>query len=466
MTVPARLDPAIERAAALVREAMPEGVPAMTVADAATRTGLSLREAELGLHRLVARHLGHLAVTERGELLFRFPQGFAVDVERRSAAIATLRAIGRGLAISAAWLARIALTVFLVGYAVVFAVGALVASLVLAIAAEDSSPVELAGWIAYGMFEVLAEGLYWTFHPIAASDPEARSLRDAGRRTHFHEHVNRFFFGPGVAPVDPLAVRRTLTHEVRARRGRIGLGDVMRVTGLHTAEAEAAISRMLVDYDGHIEITEDGVIFYRFDELRITADVDVLPGKRHVPPPAIWHERIALPAFTDNTAGTNWKVVGLLTFVGGVGAGAMALGLPWYIAELPAYGAAALATFPLFRVPGFIARRRAALREIGRRAILAAVYDSATEARGMSTAELQEEWWTATDKMIGEPALVQQLLELGGDLVIDDEGNALWRFTGLEQQMRALALARAAVDDVAEQSPGIVVFHTDDAAAG
>lgn len=469
VTVPARQGPAIERAAALIRAGLPEGLADVTVADAAARTGLSLREAELGLHRLVARHRGHLAVTERGELLFRFPDGFAVDVERRSQAKAALRSVGRGLAIGGAWLARIALTVFLVGYAVAFATGVLLVSLAAAFFAEDSSPVELSGMMLYGLFELLFEGMYWTLHPVAAADPEARMLRDAGRKSHFHERVNRFFFGPGIAPVDPLAVTRILAQEIRARRGRVGLGDVVRVTGLRRDAAEAAISRMLVDYDGHVEVSDDGVIFYRFDELRITADARALPGAsaggsiapRAICPPAIWHDKIELPAFTDNTSASNWKIVGLLAFVGGVGAGAVALGLPWYLAELPAYGAAALATIPLFRIPSHFARRRAAIREIGRRAVLARVYESATEAKGVTTGELREAWWYASDHVIAEPVLVQQLLELDGDLVIDDDGNTSWRFVELERQMRALAIARTAVDDANEQSPGAIVFRTD-----
>ena len=48
-----------------------------TVADAAAKSGLSLGDAERGLHELVTRYRGHLRVTEEGQLVFVFPHGFS-----------------------------------------------------------------------------------------------------------------------------------------------------------------------------------------------------------------------------------------------------------------------------------------------------------------------------------------------------------------------------------------------------
>jgi len=72
-----------DQAAGVLRTALAGQTGDATIADAAARSGLALRDAELGLHRLLSAHRGHLSVTDKGELLFRFPMGFAIDFERR-----------------------------------------------------------------------------------------------------------------------------------------------------------------------------------------------------------------------------------------------------------------------------------------------------------------------------------------------------------------------------------------------
>src|SRR5690349_19769745 len=55
-----------------------------TIADAAAKSGLALRDAERGLHALLAQYRGHLRVTSEGELLFLFPNGFTTPWLTRS----------------------------------------------------------------------------------------------------------------------------------------------------------------------------------------------------------------------------------------------------------------------------------------------------------------------------------------------------------------------------------------------
>ena len=67
----------------------------LTIADAAAKGGLALRDAETGLHELVARYRGHLGATTKGELIFRFPDGL---VEQDSGAPKRLRKVGQAAA--------------------------------------------------------------------------------------------------------------------------------------------------------------------------------------------------------------------------------------------------------------------------------------------------------------------------------------------------------------------------------
>src|SRR4051812_18921611 len=67
-----------------------------TIADAAARSGLPLRDAETGMHALISEYRGHLRVTADGDLLFRFPHGFTKPWETRDRLAELGRRISRG----------------------------------------------------------------------------------------------------------------------------------------------------------------------------------------------------------------------------------------------------------------------------------------------------------------------------------------------------------------------------------
>jgi hypothetical protein len=429
----------------------------VTIADAAARSGLALADAERGLHRLGRRFGGHIAVTERGELEFRFPEGFAIDHERRDARQVAVARVVRGATAVATWTARLALTVFLVGYSVVFALGLLIGSVVLAMITEDGAPMEGAGLLLYGLVDVLFEGIYWSTHPSIANDPEARALRDARSNSHLYEQINRAFFGAPIPREDPLANRRWLTQEIRARQGRIGRSDVERVTGCTPAEAEALLTSMLVDFDGRVEVSEDGAILYVFTALRPTAAL----AEREAPVHPAWLFCRPIPQYTGNPDGATFRIALLWAFVTAVAAGCVALDLPWYLAELPLFTALGLAAVPILRVPGHRRRVRAALADNGHRAVLGLVHASARGGQVLRMQEAVEAWHTATGRRPNEADLQRRLIELGGDLEIAQDGSTGWRFAELEREQRALATAREQVDDD-ERATGAVVFRTDE----
>lgn len=443
-----------DQAAGVLRTALAGQTGDTTIADAAARTGLALRDAELGLHKLASVHHGHLSVTDKGELLFRFPTGFSIDYERRSRVRAIARWIGGGFAGLAKWVVRVGLAVFLVGYAVVFAVGLLVGAIALSVVAEDSAPLEGAGYLLWGMLELTSDALFWSTHPRASIGGNVD-----GHRRRFYDRVNRLFFGPPHPPVDPLAHTKMLATEIRARRGRLGLGDVVRVTGLPRDEAEAMVSRLLVDYDGEVDVTEEGAIVYRFPELRPTAGAKALPAPAEpaAPLPAIWRAPVERVPFTGNTIGNNTAIVLLTAFVGLMGWVGTLLGLPLWAAELPLFATLVFAAVPIVRIPSHIARRRAIANENGHRALLRLAHEGACEARGLDEAELATAWTAAAGRALAPVALRRKLVEMGGEVGIDDSGRCDWRFPELELELRALALERSTAGDT-EREIGTIEF--------
>src|SRR5204863_8971518 len=110
-------------------------------------------------------------------------------------------------------------------------------------------------------------------------------------------------FGPPPVVEDPRERERRVLAEIRRARGRIGPGDVMRVTGLDREAAERELLRLTVDYDGDIQVSDDGAIVYAFKALRVTNSAGE-DGATRAPAP-IWTERALVSAVTGNSGGTN-----------------------------------------------------------------------------------------------------------------------------------------------------------------
>ncbi len=438
-----------DAAADALREALAGHKGDLTIADAAARSGLALRDAELGLHRLLQLHRGHLSVTQRGELLFRFPNGL---VRQFAGAQAMLRWLGgAGLGVLR-WTARLGLTLFLLGYGSLAALGiSLGIALAIAALTEDATPFEGVGYILWGVLELFSDALYWSFHPLRAPDEFAE---DGGRRPRaLYQRVNGFFLGPPRPRDDPKSAARVLVAEIRARQGRIGLGDVVRVTGLAPEPAGALVSRLLLDYDGQVDVSDEGAIVYAFPALRPSV------GEPAIAPPAIWQRVRALQPFTGNPAGSNAAIIAATAMIAIFGWFGMSLGLPMWAAHVPFYGSLALLAWVLLRIPGHLAARRADRAENGRRALLRLAHEGAASRSGVTSESFMAAWQGATGGTIAADALQKLLIELGGDVVTDDDGRWSWRFPTLELELGALAVLRAEAD-ASEREVGEVEFSS------
>ena len=78
-------------------------------------------------------------------------------------------------------------------------------------------------------------------------------------------------FGPPTPADDPLADEKQLVGYIRAQRGRIAAVDLVRLMGWTFPRAEQEVTRLMVDYGGEPEVTEDGVVLYTFKAVRKTA---------------------------------------------------------------------------------------------------------------------------------------------------------------------------------------------------
>ena len=199
----------------------------LTVADAAAKTGLALRDAESGLKWLSTEFRGQLRVTEGGELVHVFANGFRKPWEGRETRRRFARALGQGLMGALRFVVRAWVTIVLVSYAALFV--ALFLALTFARQGNDNRRGNdlPGGELAYALFRVLGDALFWTFHPWSPFSVYggqtvgapgygatygngyggARRQRPREGKLPLYERVNRFFFGPPAPPERPARER-------------------------------------------------------------------------------------------------------------------------------------------------------------------------------------------------------------------------------------------------------------------
>lgn len=496
-------------AADVLRRKISAPTKPMTIADASVASGLPLRDAESGLHWLTSEYRGHLRVTEDGDLVHVFPNGFTKPWETREATWRVLSTIGRALFAAGRFVVRAWLLIAMIAYALIFV--AIIIGLTFARGSSDRDDGASAGaGLLGGLLRAIADAMFWTFHPFSplymghgygygagriAERRRAPRQRDPNDLP-FYEKVNRFVFGPTVPPVDPHEMRTRILEEIRAQKGRVGLADVMRVTGLPRDQADPLMARLMLDHEGTVEVAEQGGIIYRFEGLRRTAAAEATAdaprsgaaaggaGQRR----AAWDTQAKVPPLTGNTGGANvaiamlngfnllasaWALAHgltianlflLLTTRAPRGAPPVVLpydGIPLALGVIPLVFSLALFVLPVVRAILAMRKEKKVAQENARLAILREVLTHAPRKEPVTDEALRVAYRVATGEDPTSKEITARVVDLGGDVDVGPEGEVRYRFADLEAEAEALEDERAHAP-AQEAKLGRVVFASDE----
>jgi hypothetical protein len=426
----------------------------LTRADAIAASGLPEDEAGRALTVLLKEYRSHLSATATGELLYQFDPKFerrdAVSLRERAAAV------GDKLWRAFSFLFKIAIVATLVGYFTLF-----VAMMVAMIFARSSSSDRDDDGGGFGIGPLF---WFWGWDPTPTGyGRPARAVRTAPRAP-FYKRVFAFVFGPPPAKVDPLEDEKRIVAHIRGQRGRIAPVDLVRLMGWTFPRAEEEATRLMVDYGGEPEVTDDGVVVYAFKSLRLTAGGG---GSTDALAPRWASERLEpTPPLTGNEPGTNTLI--------GVFNGFNLLAPFWIVPAFEARLHVSLASwqflfvdFPIafsalfFAVPfgRWIKARidaRARADRNDRRRLLGRIFAGGAHAGPRLREEL------APTPALGA-LLDRELVSLGGDIAAepDAQGRVRYTFPRIEQETAALARARAAAP-ATERDAGAIVFSSAD----
>jgi len=270
-----------------------------TVADVVAATGLPKHQVETVLPAVVSQCRGQMAVTESGEILYKFPQGLT-NPEK---SLGKKLALWTGRALQA--LFKLWIMVMLVGYFALFVlilVVALVVSIALSFARRGDDDRGGEGGGILGFFLVTRVFEFFLLLWLYSGEPEHRT---SGRKKPFHKAVFEFVFGvEEKAEVRAQAERKAAIALIRTQKGTVSLEELMALTGKDRAEADAFVSRLMLEYEGEPRVSDEGTLSFFFPELlKTTQD----PGRAHLP------DRPLIP-FTKNPAKTNHWIVGFNAF--------------------------------------------------------------------------------------------------------------------------------------------------------
>jgi hypothetical protein len=241
------------------------------------------------------------------------------------------------------------------------------------------------------------------------------------------------------------------------------------------------MARLMLDYDGDVEVSDEGGIFYRFAAIRKTA-LETSPGAKGARP--VWTQRAELPPLTGNDVGANLMIAGLNVF--NMIMAWVALTSHLTLERLPllfmrhpppeallaptgtavALGLVPLAfSFLLFLLPlGRLVARpfqaQALARENGRRAVLQEVLGRVERKQDVDDRVLADAWQRAAGATPDPKLLTREVVGLGGDVEIQEDGTTRYRFEDLETEREALEAERSAAGED-EARVGKTVFTSE-----
>ncbi|MCL2242909.1 MAG: hypothetical protein FWC03_00390 [Treponema sp.] len=244
-----------------------------TVADISSVTALPLSDVRELLPRAADEFSGHLKVTQSGEILYTFPNGFTSRYRGLGAAVKRIAEKSKKIikAVSVTFF-KVWIMVMLIGYFVLFLALA-VASVVISVAGKSSDRGGRdGGFGGFNLFGMLWR--IWFLNEITRPQYEyGRVVKRSKEKRPMHKAIFSFIFGEEDPNRDWEGQEsKAIIAYIQANRGVISLAEYMAFTGLSGIEAEESILTFCSRFAGSPEVTAEGTIVYRFEDLLLRAD--------------------------------------------------------------------------------------------------------------------------------------------------------------------------------------------------
>ncbi|CAL5021660.1 unnamed protein product [Urochloa decumbens] len=240
----------------------------VTIGDVASRAGLQLAQAERALQALAADTEGFLEVSEDGEVLYVFPKDYRTKLAGKSFRMRVEPLVDKAKEVGA-YLVRVSFGTALIASIV------LVYTTIIAILSSSSSDEDSRGRRrrSYGSTIIIPTDMFWYLD----ADYYRRRRVEKENGMNFIESVFSFVFGDG-DPNDGLEEKRwkMIGQYISSNGGVVTAEELAPFLDVpppseESKDDESFILPVLLRFQGHPEVDEQGNILYRFPSLQRTA---------------------------------------------------------------------------------------------------------------------------------------------------------------------------------------------------
>ncbi len=442
--------------------ALREMTGAATLGDITAATGLPAERSEPVIRALLDEFNGRISVDDRGQLIYSFPRGMVRDATFQEKFARLMAAVWSAVKM----IYKVGISVMLVLYFVIFLIIA-VALIVALLSRGSDSDVDLGGLDFDGCGDGCAQIFFWMPVPIPVdSGPRHYVRRDRYGRPYavpvpqrqrkprglpFWLRVYEYVFGPDQPATDPLADERELLAYLRDNQGLVTAVELAALRGISIEQAEKLALHLMVEHNGEVDVSDNGTLIYRFDDLLVSAQEQAAPAERVWR--WSWERSEAEPKLNRNQPGENATItfLNLFNLIG-----AAAVGHALWTAGAGWGAVIGLGIFPfLFASTLFLIPLARWLRLPGRRREVAQ----------------RNQWRDWLRRLIGQPTqaflydgapgLPEFTAAMGGAEVRDGRGLASYEFDRWAQELADVAAARAQVDPL-QHRLGPIAYDSDE----
>jgi hypothetical protein len=339
---------------------------------------------------------------------------------------------------------KAAIGVVLIAYTVVFAVLLLI--LVLRGLGSDDDDFGF-GDIIGGLFRAIFEGLYWFSwaRPVEyAFDNQGMRYRqypaERNKGKNFVNSVFNFVFGPDRPPYDPLDDAKEVAAYLRSVNNKLTSAKIIDLCGANFDQAESLLANYASRFNGELYINEDGAVVAEFPQLGKKTLGELQGGK------IVFYKDEVEPPYdlTGNSTGKNTAIIIMNCFnliMSFVGYGYFSFDvesktLAIAIGIVPAIISALFFIIPLLRLPYLSSKRAQRERNIIRKKFVGVIIQA--QPAELTQQEILRYAGLTNEQMpMALPVLEKLVLDLQGDINLNDKGEPVYVFPRLASELKA-----------------------------
>lgn len=309
---PEKFTKQVKRYASIIKKSMDNPRNYMTLPEACLKTGLNIKEAEQGVMHLISEYRGHISVTEKGHLMFRFPYGMQKPWLNKKYFFRVYSKIKDKLIGITKVILRSWISIVMITYLATF----IIVLILIAFAKRDAKGdrgIFGDSLILHFLIRLIFDSLFWTFHPFSpfsyknSNKTIINHKKSSKIDTKFYEKINQFIFGIEKPSDDILSINKKLLQHIYLNNGYTSLYEIMKIIPMSKDNIQSLLAEFVLNYNGEIIINDNGSVTYYFaDIIKNNTNILQINDNKTL---NIWNIKKKIPSLTGNSLKMNFLII-------------------------------------------------------------------------------------------------------------------------------------------------------------